>query len=208
MRRHFKPYEKHEEEAILAQAKKGLRSRMRALRGAIPEASRQQRSEALVARVRELERYASARTIAAFMAIHGEVDLTSLRRAAAAEGKTVALPRVDLASGDLLLHDAPEEELEMGAYGIEEPREGARLVDPETVDLVLVPALVVDLDGYRVGYGKGYYDRLLPRAPRALACAVVFDFQLVAEVPREAQDVPVDQVITDLQSVMTGAPPR
>jgi 5-formyltetrahydrofolate cyclo-ligase len=60
-----------------------------------------------------------------------------------------------------------------------------------------VPALAVDARGFRIGYGRGFYDRLLPTLPNALTVAIVYDFQLVAEVPEEPFDVPVHVVATD-----------
>ena len=62
-------------------------------------------------------------------------------------------------------------------------------------------ALAVDPRGYRIGYGGGYYDRLLPQLQNALSCAVVYDFQLVAEVPELPFDVTVDLIVTDAQVI-------
>jgi 5-formyltetrahydrofolate cyclo-ligase len=83
-------------------------------------------------------------------------------------------------------------------FGFREPS----LDDPEAVrgevEAVVVPALAADPSGHRIGYGAGYYDRTLPRfAPPAVAVAVVFDFQLVAEVPTTDGDVRVDWIVTD-----------
>lgn len=70
------------------------------------------------------------------------------------------------------------------------------LIEPSHLDIILVPALAVDLTGHRLGYGKGYYDTLLS-AYKGLRIAVVFDFQVVAEVPHESHDVQVDRIVTD-----------
>ena len=70
-------------------------------------------------------------------------------------------------------------------------------VPASAVDFVLVPALAVDLQGNRLGYGKGLYDRLLPTLPTALRCALAYDFQLVSELPSSPTDAPVDVVVTD-----------
>ena len=79
----------------------------------------------------------------------------------------------------------------------QQPPLDAPLIAGDEVDLVIVPALAADDRGYRIGYGKGYYDRLLPRLPRAFRAAVIFDFELIAEVPEHPYDTPVDIVITD-----------
>lgn len=208
MRRSFQPYDDVEKAAIVAQAKIGLRARMRALRGAIPKAARRARSQAIAERIFALDVFASARTIAAFMPIHAEVDLADVRAEAARRGIEIVLPRVDPASGQLVLCHAREEDLVTGTYGIAEPSEHAKEADLMQVDLIFVPALVVDPCGHRVGYGKGYYDRLLVRLPQAAACVVAYDFQLIAEVPHDAHDMPVDWVVTDRRMIETGARKR
>ena len=62
---------------------------------------------------------------------------------------------------------------------------------------MVVPCLAIDPRGQRVGYGKGFYDRLLPTLPNAFRVAIAFDFQLVAEVPDAEGDVPVQAVVSD-----------
>jgi 5-formyltetrahydrofolate cyclo-ligase len=80
---------------------------------------------------------------------------------------------------------------------VPEPPETATRVQPDEVDFALVPALAVDPRGYRIGYGGGYYDKLIPRLGHACTCALAYDFQLIAEVPDLPFDVAVDLVVTD-----------
>jgi 5-formyltetrahydrofolate cyclo-ligase len=75
------------------------------------------------------------------------------------------------------------------------------VVPPETLDLVVVPALAIDGAGHRLGYGRGYYDQTLVRTVNAVTVGVAFDFQLIAEVPIEAHDVPVAWVVTDQRTL-------
>jgi 5-formyltetrahydrofolate cyclo-ligase len=63
--------------------------------------------------------------------------------------------------------------------------------------VIVVPGLNFDLDGNRIGYGAGYYDRTLVRYPSAVTIGVAFDFQMIAEVPVTSTDVPVSLVITE-----------
>ena len=71
------------------------------------------------------------------------------------------------------------------------------------LDIVIVPGLAFDPQGYRIGYGGGFYDRTLPKwCPPAIAIGVAFDLQLASEVPREPWDIPVDLIVTD-QRVLT-----
>jgi len=87
----------------------------------------------------------------------------------------------------------------LNQYGIAEPL-GGSIVDPEKIDLVFVPLIAFDIRGYRVGYGKGYYDRFLKRC-REDCCAVGFSFFEAVEPPGDIHefDVPLDFCISPLR---------
>jgi len=186
------------EQQVRFHVKSELRRRMRGVRRAMAAEARAERSRAIVARLRDEPCFSEARTVAAFVAVRGEVDLAPLVAFAREAGKTVLLPRVDDADDALVLHvhaaDAP---LEPSRFGVPEPQPEAPIVPPHAVDLVLVPGLVFDVRGHRLGYGAGYYDKLLPTLTRATRVGVAFDFQLVPELPDTPGDVPVSRVVTD-----------
>jgi 5-formyltetrahydrofolate cyclo-ligase len=191
------------EDFLRRQAKAQLRKSRRAMRNSIPESARAARSEKIVERVARDPVFAAASRVALFwpMLDRNEIDVRPLDRAARDAGKVVAYPLlgddVDLA---LLVVTDPSE-LEERGRGFAEPPAAA---PPVTIDeglLVIVPALAVDPSGQRIGYGKGFYDRLLARiAPPAFALAVAYDFDVMAEVPVTEGDYPVDMVVTDVQS--------
>lgn len=108
--------------------------------------------------------------------------------------KQVLLPVVT--GDDLVLrkYTAPED-LAQGAYGIEEPT-GELFTDYEAIDFIAVPGVAFDRKGNRLGRGKGYYDRLLPRIPSAFKAGICFPFQMVEEVPSEPFDIRMDEIIT------------
>ena len=83
--------------------------------------------------------------------------------------------------------------LTLGSFGIREPHESVPEVSPEILDLVLVPALVIDERGYRLGYGAGYYDRFLPKLPKTCRTFGIAPF-LVPKLPTDSWDVPVDGI--------------
>jgi 5-formyltetrahydrofolate cyclo-ligase len=92
------------------------------------------------------------------------------------------------------------------SLGFREPPASAPLAEPGELDVVLVPALAVDPRGHRIGYGAGHYDRAIPRFAAPERCvAVAFDFQLVAEIPDTAGDVPVGAVVTDRRTLLVDA---
>ena len=114
-------------------------------------------------------------------------------------GKRVISPRVDRAARRLRLYrvEDPRTELRPGVLGIPEPRDDLPEVAPESIDWVLVPGLAFDEQGYRLGRGAGHYDRLLPRLrPDAVCWALCLSCQLVAGLPVEPHDMPLDGVCT------------
>jgi 5-formyltetrahydrofolate cyclo-ligase len=183
---------------LKAQVKAEIRRRRRSLRRGFPSVARRARSEAIAARVQALDGWARAQTVLAFVSMRTEVQTDTLVEAARAAGKAVAAPRMTPSFDDLELRawTAEQELEESGMMFLQPPPQAPRVAD-DAVDLVLVPALAVDERGYRIGYGKGFYDRLLPRLTRALRVALIFDFERIAEVPTHAADVPVHVVVTD-----------
>ena len=183
---------------IRAQVKDEIRRRRRALRRGFPADARETRSHAIAGRVRALPEWGAAQTVLAFVSMRTEVQTGALIESAWETGKRVAAPCMNATFDDLVLREwARGAELEESGQRFLQPLRGAASVADEEVDLVIVPALAVDPRGHRVGYGKGYYDRLLPRLVRAFRVAVIFDFERIAEVPTREGDVPVHAVVTD-----------
>ena len=108
--------------------------------------------------------------------------------------KKILLPVVIGNDLELRVYTSPAD-LAIGAYGIEEPT-GALFTDYAIIDLIIVPGVAFDRDGNRLGRGKGYYDRLLPRIPSAYKVGICFPFQIVEEVPAEPFDIRMDEIIT------------
>ena len=109
-----------------------------------------------------------------------------------AETKEIYLPAIE--GDDIVIRQyKSEQDLKVGKYGILEPV-GAVLDNPEEIDLVIVPGRAFDIRGYRLGRGKGYYDRLLPKM-RAIKIGVCFDCQYIFRVPAEEHDIPMDYVV-------------
>jgi 5-formyltetrahydrofolate cyclo-ligase len=186
---------------VAFRAKRELRKRLRGVRAAMPASAIADRSAAITERVLSLEAWKRANTVALFASMPDEVQCKALVDAARAAGKRVALPAViDEEPG--LVFRAPwdggeDRPLVTSMYGIDEPSADAPRVPFESVELVVVPALALDDRGHRIGYGKGYYDRVLPLCSQARWVGVAFDFQLIAEVPTRVGDVAVHSVVTD-----------
>ncbi|MDE1942080.1 MAG: 5-formyltetrahydrofolate cyclo-ligase [Betaproteobacteria bacterium] len=181
--------------------KSELRALVLARRDAIPEAQRETRSRLLSRQVEALAEFAAARTVMAYMPMGSEFDTRPLLQAVLARGTRLVLPRVERTSKTLALHEVSnlEADLQAGVWGIREPDPQrcpqARLGE---VDFILMPGAAFDRQRHRMGYGGGFYDKLLSRPERrAVTVAVAFVEQLVAQVPLEPHDLPVDILVSD-----------
>lgn len=180
-------------------AKVELRKRARALRSTVPREAILERSAQIARALEELPEVAAAARVALFYPIEGrnEVHLLAFDAWLRSRGARVAYPTIDPDTGVMTFRFvADPEAMEERGYGFREP--SAADEEATALDVVVVPCLQIDPRGHRIGYGAGYYDRTLPRfCPPALAVAVAFDFQLVAETPSTENDVPVSVVVTD-----------
>jgi 5-formyltetrahydrofolate cyclo-ligase len=196
-------------DSLKRQAKKQLRQRMRALRGAVPPAARAARSAAIVRQIEALPELSVARSVALYwpMEDRGEVDVRELHVWCRERGVVVFYPRMGGPDGpavEMCRVDAPSDLAEAG-HGFLEPPPGASVAAPGDLDVVVVPALAVCESGHRLGYGSGFYDVALARfRPPARAVVVAFDFQLLAELPVTEGDVACDVVVTDARVLRVG----
>lgn len=189
--------------------KQSLRERMTLWRDALPATERVARSQAATQRLLAHPAYRRARTLLIFVAFRSEIETQPLIQAALTAGKVVAVPKVERQPKGLLpcrLHAFPGP-LRAGAYGILEPGDDqTEPVPPGDLDLVVVPGLAFDRQGRRLGYGGGYYDRLLAGpAAAALAVGFCFEEQVLSSVPADPHDRPMNLIITD-QATHTARP--
>ncbi|WP_437294742.1 5-formyltetrahydrofolate cyclo-ligase [Sorangium sp. So ce426] len=189
------------EAALRYRAKAELRKRARAVRSSIPLDAILERSRRIQRALAELPALAAARRVALFYPIEGrnEVDLRELDPLLRARGARVAYPSIDPESRAMTFRFVEDPEaMEERGLGFREP--DATDEEAAALDVIVVPALQIDARGHRIGYGAGYYDSTLPRfCPPAHAVGVVFDFQLVAEVPATPGDVPLGTIVTDVR---------
>ena len=172
-----------------AQRRAGIMAR----RG-LPQAERAAANAAICARLLAMSCFQKAENLLLYAAFGGEVDLAGLAEQAARLGKTVAYP-VCGENFTLTAAVPGPDGWEVGAYGIRTPvLERAALIRPEALDLVLVPCTAFDAVCRRVGMGKGYYDRYLPRCRNAVALGVAFEAQRVPEAAADEQDWQLEEV--------------
>jgi 5-formyltetrahydrofolate cyclo-ligase len=197
------PFEAQNTAELADAAKQELRKRLRNLRQAHPVETLAARSRAIVTRVTSLPAFAAAGSVALFfpMLERKEVDLRDLDAEARRRGKRVYYPFLEprgeaLVSGFRLTGSL--DELAERGQRFFEPLPDAPVAGRGDVDLVLVPALAAAPSGHRLGYGAGFYDSLLPDVcPPAQALVVVYDFQLLVELPTLPHDFACDVIVTD-----------
>jgi len=149
--------------------------------------------------------WAKAHTLVLYMPIRGEMDTGLLRSLALAEGKRVLLPRcVAGRRGELELVPCKDAaELAPGSYGILEPLPALSAIDlddpKQAPHLLIAPCLAVDRQGCRLGYGGGYYDRLLrrPALQTSLCIGLIYELQFVPSLPMESWDARLHGVCTE-----------
>ncbi len=172
-----------------------LRRELRSRRAALTE--RPVRSAAIMAHVAHLDAFHRTRAIHSYMPIGSEVDSRLLIRTALAEGKTVAIPIID--TNGTLRHSwitgIEPEAFKAGPFGTLIPLH-ERPAWPTEWQLTIVPLLAFDRAGYRLGYGKGYYDRLLATTS-SYAIGVAFAIQEVPQLPRAPHDRRLDLLVTE-----------
>lgn len=177
--------------------KKEIRRKIKNLRLMLSEAEKLAAAESVFARLEQEPAFLLAEHILMYHSLPDELPTHAFLRKWS-QRKKFYLPRVNGVNLDILPY--AEESLERGAYDIEEPQ-GADVVPPESLEMIVVPAVAYDRYGNRLGRGKGFYDRLLATT-RAVTVGVAYDFQLLDTlIPTEQHDVPVDIVITQSNHV-------
>lgn len=190
------------EEIVDAQTLKSL------IRTQAHEARRQQEnkdelSDLIMDRFMSLPEFAAARTVKFYVDVRAEVRTRHALPKALETGKKIVVPWCNDMGMLELFHLENMDELTLGMYKILEPREDLRRlplkqVQPEDLDLIMVPGVAFDRRGGRTGHGKGYYDKLLEHSrPDAPLIGIAFECQLFPKIPMMEHDIYMDRVITE-----------
>ncbi len=149
-------------------------------------------------RLQGLACWKEARAVGLYAAIRGEVDTLPLIEAARAAGKRVAFPRARRSEETLTFYEVESEvELSPGAFGVPEPAEDdSRRLPIDQLSLLIVPGIAFDRRGHRLGFGGGFYDRLLG-ASRLPSVGLAYAWQIHDALPAGDHDRGVDIVVTE-----------
>jgi 5-formyltetrahydrofolate cyclo-ligase len=184
--------------------KKLLRKQAVEARDSLSQEERQTKSREIGTRLFRLPEYHAASCILFFASFRSEVDTLPMIQQALAEGKRVILPKVKGKDLELFKIKDFEDDTVPGTWGISEPHK-KNPVMLDAVDLIIVPGLAFDEQCNRLGYGAGFYDRLLANYTGA-AIAIAFEKQIVLQVPVTAGDLPVSKIVTEKRIIERQAP--
>ncbi len=180
--------------------KTALRKQIIAARDALPSASRRDLSARITQQLLELDAYRNASCVLAYMSFGSEFDTGAAVADALAGGKQLYLPRVNRDKRALEVHVVTDldRDLASGTWGIREPRAACLRADLDRIDFVLLPGVAFTPRCERLGYGGGFYDRLIAHfAHRPPLVAAAFALQIRDQIPLDADDQRVDLVITE-----------
>ena len=176
-----------------------IRQKMMAERYALSEHEKADAEKVMISKILSLTSFRFAKTILLYYPIKGEPDLRPLAKAAFLAGKQVAFPRCHTESCTITYHYVDSlDELTDGTYGTKEPFPNAPMYTPSQCqnDMIIVPGISFDINGYRLGYGKGYYDRFLSDF-NGTQIGLTFHKLFVKELPRGRYDKRVHIILTE-----------
>lgn len=142
--------------------------------------------------------FLNAKTIGVTVSSFPEVDTVRLIEICWQQGKTVAIPKCSPVNRSMAFYSIESfDQLETVYMSLKEPIvEESEFVSPEKIDFMIVPGVVFSRDGYRIGFGGGYYDRYLSNFP-GVAKSLAFSLQIADSIPVEEHDVPVEGIHTE-----------
>lgn len=192
----------------IKEEKNRLREQYKKLRAEISPEERAALDKKICDSFTALASFRYANVILMYAPLEGEIDILPIAREALKRGKKVAFPLCNTEDHTMTYHYVESlDELESGSYSILEPSADAPKFNGESPSICLVPGIVFDKAGYRVGYGKGYYDRFLNSYDGACVGLVYSKF-IIDSVPRGRFDVAVSVLVSENRVRMTNAKTR
>jgi 5-formyltetrahydrofolate cyclo-ligase len=182
--------------------KRSLRSQLLSQRRALGHETWLESSHAAQQNLLSLGEYQRAECIALYAPVHNETDTSEILKAAFEAGKRVLYPAVCGAHMVFRLVEGLHS-LQRGAFGILEPCAVGNDHQADEVDLIVVPGVAFDLNGHRIGYGKGFYDRFLQHPGRkAHLVGLCHDFQLLDNlIPGEQHDIAMEIIVSEKRTI-------
>lgn len=184
--------------------KNTLRKQILEIRNKLSDADVEHFSEAIFKNLKETDFFRASTHIMIYLDFKHEVKTDPIINYCLLKGKKVYVPICIPETHEIAVSRITSlSELQSGHFGIREPfPQHLRLADSKLIELVLVPGVVFDASGNRIGFGAGYYDRFMKRlSPGAVKAALAYSFQVVDKVPSDEYDIPADYIVTEKNTI-------
>lgn len=152
-----------------------------------------------IGQIENIEQGIGFETVMVYLSMNSEVETWQLVEIFQEKERKIIAPVVDTKSGDLIPKRIQnlDEDLVLHRYGMYEPKESFPVFPADQLQLILVPGIVFDRKGFRLGYGKGFYDRFLPTCSNAVSVGIAYQLQIVDDTYPQPWDIPVQYIITE-----------
>lgn len=180
--------------------KNELRKSILSIRNNMDEKEMLFKSKQIIKKLTSLEEFAKSNTVFIYMSFKNEVETINLIKQMLLENKRVVIPYTDTKNTVLIPSEINSiSDLKLSSFGYYEPDlEKVKKIKPHELDLIVTPGVVFDKSLNRIGFGKGYYDRILAlKRTDAKAIALAYEFQVLEEIPSELHDIKINMIITE-----------
>ncbi len=190
----------------IAQERESIRNETLKRRENLSPAERTTRSKLIVRHVIEWiqqseknRKNSSFHAVMVYLSMKSEVETSELIKTLFNQGRQIIAPVVGTESGKLIPRCVQnlKKDLIRHRFGMLEPNTNCPIFPPDKLQLIFVPGIAFDSNGYRLGYGKGFYDRFLPSCPNAVTIGIAFEMQIVEDTFPQPWDVPVQHIFTE-----------
>ena len=187
--------------------KKALRKEILTKRSILDAVEKEEKDRKILDRFYDSNYYREAKNIFIYISYDSEINTKGIIKKALMDNKKIYVPRTEFKTR---LMDAVEitslNNLIESEYGILEPSVEEPHIDPNEIDLIVVPGVAFDRNGGRMGYGAGFYDRYFKKiskdnVKKVIKLALAYDFQILEKIPMNEQDVPVNYIITETKFI-------
>ncbi|MDR1928772.1 MAG: 5-formyltetrahydrofolate cyclo-ligase [Endomicrobium sp.] len=185
--------------------KSKIRAKFLSLRKKISFISAIESSIDIFFKIKKLSLYKKAKVIMFYVSSGFEVITDFMIKLSIKEGKNIVVPIIVNSTNKQMLSIkiTKFEDLLKSVYGIRQPKmDFNNIIEKDCIDLIFVPGVVFDLFGYRMGYGKGYYDRWLRDIPISKTIGLAYSFQIINKLPIDKHDVPIGMIITEKKVII------
>lgn len=179
--------------------KKDLRKRILNIRNNIQDDEKLLKDKKILDLIIKNNLYINSKSIFTYVNFGSEVNTIAIIERALEEGKEIYVPKTDIIKKEMVAVKIKSiKDLEVGNYGMLEPKEGLTIAEKENFDLIIMPGAVFDYKGNRIGYGAGYYDKYLLQIDKNIKkLALAYELQILHDIPKEEHDIQVNYIITE-----------